>query len=97
MPLGSVQGAVKLLKWMLKALWSLPWGCSLVCILCYCLFAKTKSHFRQQHKFLGVLQTMESDTSHLSQVVVPTEKPVLDPEVRAYTHGDSPYQCHPES
>ncbi|OBS57360.1 hypothetical protein A6R68_11515, partial [Neotoma lepida] len=35
---------------------------------------------RQQHKLLGVLQTMESNTAHLSQVVVPTEMPVLDPE-----------------
>lgn len=53
---------------------------------------------RQQQKLLGVLQTMESDTAHLSPVAVPTERPVLDPEVRAYAHGDSLlYQCHPES
>ncbi|XP_076408101.1 katanin-interacting protein isoform X1 [Peromyscus maniculatus bairdii] len=43
---------------------------------------------RQQHKFLGVLQTMESDTSHLSQVVVPTEKPVLDPEEKWRARAD---------
>ncbi|XP_035298122.1 protein KIAA0556 homolog isoform X5 [Cricetulus griseus] len=35
---------------------------------------------RQQQKLLGVLQTMESDTAHLSRVAVPTEKPILDPE-----------------
>lgn len=70
-----------------KGLWSLSWYCSLVCILSYCLFAETKSHFRQEHKLLGVLQTMENDTTHLSRVAVPTEKPVADPEVRAYTHG----------
>ncbi|XP_028620110.1 protein KIAA0556 homolog isoform X1 [Grammomys surdaster] len=35
---------------------------------------------RQQHKLLGVLQTVESDTTHLSQVAIPTEKPVPDPE-----------------
>lgn len=35
---------------------------------------------RQQHKLLGVLHTMESDTAHLSRVAVPTEKHILDPE-----------------
>ncbi|XP_041523019.1 katanin-interacting protein isoform X3 [Microtus oregoni] len=35
---------------------------------------------RQQQKLLGVLQTTENDTTHLSRVAVPTEKPVLDPE-----------------
>ncbi|XP_052055562.1 katanin-interacting protein isoform X3 [Apodemus sylvaticus] len=35
---------------------------------------------RQQHKLLGVLQTVESDTTHLSQVAIPAEKPVPDPE-----------------
>lgn len=56
-------------------------------VLCYCHFAETKSHFRQECKLLGVLQSMESDTTHLSQVAVPTEKPVPDPEVRAFTEG----------
>ncbi|XP_036051886.1 katanin-interacting protein isoform X4 [Onychomys torridus] len=35
---------------------------------------------RQQHKLLGVLHTMESDTAHPSREVVPTEKPLLDSE-----------------
>uniref|UniRef100_Q8C753-3 Isoform 3 of Katanin-interacting protein n=1 Tax=Mus musculus TaxID=10090 RepID=Q8C753-3 len=35
---------------------------------------------RQQHKLVGVLQTMESDTTHLSQVAIPTEKPVPNSE-----------------
>ncbi|XP_063123740.1 katanin-interacting protein isoform X5 [Rattus norvegicus] len=35
---------------------------------------------RQQHKLLGVLQTVESDTTHPSQVAIPTEKPGPDPE-----------------
>ncbi|XP_021023395.1 protein KIAA0556 homolog isoform X1 [Mus caroli] len=35
---------------------------------------------RQQHKRVGVLQTMESDTAHLSQVAIPTEKPVPNSE-----------------
>lgn len=85
-------------KWVLNTLWSLSWDYSLVCILYYCLFAETKSLFRQQHKLLGVLQTVESDTTHLSQVAIPAEKPVPDPEVRASTHGDSPVHYHcPES
>uniref|UniRef100_A0ABK0LPG3 Katanin interacting protein n=1 Tax=Rattus norvegicus TaxID=10116 RepID=A0ABK0LPG3_RAT len=33
-----------------------------------------------EHKLLGVLQTVESDTTHPSQVAIPTEKPGPDPE-----------------
>ncbi|XP_057635234.1 katanin-interacting protein isoform X4 [Chionomys nivalis] len=43
---------------------------------------------RQQHKLLGVLQTMESDTAHLSRVAVPTEKPILDPEEKWRVRAD---------
>ncbi|KAH0503004.1 hypothetical protein LTLLF_189730 [Microtus ochrogaster] len=43
---------------------------------------------RQQQKLLGVLQTMENDTTHLSRVAVPTEKPVLDPEEKWRERAD---------
>ncbi|XP_049977576.1 katanin-interacting protein isoform X4 [Alexandromys fortis] len=43
---------------------------------------------RQQQKLLGVLQTTENDTTHLSRVAVPTEKPVLDPEEKWRARAD---------
>ncbi|KAL6046469.1 hypothetical protein STEG23_021430, partial [Scotinomys teguina] len=43
---------------------------------------------RQQHKLVEVLPTMESDTTHLSPAVVPTEKPVLDSEEKWRARAD---------
>ncbi|XP_008839870.1 protein KIAA0556 homolog isoform X2 [Nannospalax galili] len=43
---------------------------------------------RQQQKLLEVLQTIESDSAHLSGVAAPAEKPVLDPENKWRTRTD---------
>lgn len=49
--------------------------------LCYCLFAKTKPHFRRQQKLLKALQAIESDSAHFSGMVVSSKEQDLDPEV----------------
>ncbi|XP_060222850.1 katanin-interacting protein isoform X2 [Meriones unguiculatus] len=43
---------------------------------------------RQERKLLGVLQSMESDATHLSQVAAPTEKPAPDPEEKLKVRVD---------
>jgi hypothetical protein len=55
--------------------------------MCYCLFAKTVSYFRQQQKLLEVVQAIESDSAHLN-TAAPMEEQVLDPEVRAQADRD---------